>query len=79
MVSAATLVGLYKLNQVDPRLESTRFQRLSLKLRKTGFKIRVFTFNLCRYTLVSAVRGDLAVESAALPAVGLCTLNQVDP
>jgi hypothetical protein len=43
-------VGLYKLNTVDPGLESTWFQPLSLRSDILVSQF-AFTFNLCRYTL----------------------------
>jgi hypothetical protein len=66
-------VGLYRSNPVDPQLETAWFQPLSLPLDpswKTGYKLCSFKCNLYRYTAAG-------IETER--AVGLCTLNQVDP
>jgi hypothetical protein len=80
LVSAALVsaVGLYNLHPVDPqRLKAPGFNPCTYEVSEN--LVSKFGFSNATCTAYSAARGDLAVESAALPAVGLCSLNQVDP
>ena len=76
-VNKILVVGLYKLNAVDPQLESTWFQPLN---RKCDLLVSKFAFNLnlCRYVVgnkcdmedkrvISTARGQALADEFGIP------------
>ena len=70
-------MGLYKLNPVDPQLESAWFQPLKLKcdFLVSNFAVKL---NLYRYTTVGVVGGESSATGIVDPRRG-CTLITGSP
>jgi hypothetical protein len=73
-VPQGVVVGLYTLNPVDPVARKRLVSTLEPIKRETGFKVCLFTFNLCRYS-VGMQQGGIGMQQQQ-PRAGTGILQQ---